>query len=173
MVWPMSTLIGASSVPWDVIAPTLGGVGATLIGVIVGGLIGGRAQTRHWSLTVQSEACVNLLREYTRAYAKLARSSRQDRSRPLDSEAWAPWNQAMAALNLLADYRIVAAAHRIDAAFWEANGRLAHGPILGEEWSALRGEIWTARLNFVNTARTHLGSKGPLRQLSGRPNQEV
>jgi hypothetical protein len=40
--------------------PNTGYAAATLLGVVVGGAIGSRAQTRHWSFTAQTDACVKL-----------------------------------------------------------------------------------------------------------------
>jgi ABC-type dipeptide/oligopeptide/nickel transport system permease component len=46
---PMNSTV-AAAIPWDVVLSTVGGVLATLVGVLVGGAISSRAQTRHWTL---------------------------------------------------------------------------------------------------------------------------
>lgn len=112
------------------------------------------------------------MREYTQVSVALWRASFQPTPRPegrplLD---WAPWNQALAVLNLVADHRIVAAAHRIDAVFWELNLRIARGDLKGPDWFPARNRMEAARLDFVNTARQLLARPGPeLPRLSGRP----
>lgn len=136
------------------------------------GAISSRAQTRHWTLTTQAEACAGVLREYTQVSMALSRASLHPESlpegRPLLS--WAPWNQALAVLNLVADHRIVAAAHRIDAVFWELNLQVRRGELKGSEWFTARNRMEAARLDFVNTARQLLARPGPdLPRLSGRP----
>jgi hypothetical protein len=162
----------AAAIPWDVVASTIGGALATLVGVVVGGAISSRAQTRHWTLTTQAEACAGVLREYTQVTLALSRAS-YDRARRPEGKTlvdWAPWNQALAVLNLVADHRIVAAAHRIDALFWEVNLRVGRGELEGSGWFAARDRMESARLDFVNTARQLLARPGPeLRRLHGRP----
>jgi hypothetical protein len=168
---PMNSTV-AAAVPWDVVLSTFGGALATLVGVLVGGAITSRAQTRHWTLTTQAEACAGVLREYAQVSLALTQASAHPESlpegRPLLS--WAPWHQALAVLNLVADHRIVAAAHRIDAVFWELSLRVRRGELKGSEWFAARDRMEAARLDFVNTARQLLARPGPdLPRLSGRP----
>ena len=153
-------------------ASTAGGAVATLVGVLVGGAISSRAQTRHWTLTTQAEACAGVLREYTQVSMALSRASYDRARRPEGKPVvdWAPWNQALAVLNLVADHRIVAAAHQIDALLWEVNLRVGRGELEGPDWFAARDRMETARLGFVNTARQLLARPGPeLRRLQGRP----
>ena len=161
-----------AAIPWDVVASTAGGAVATLVGVLVGGAISSRAQTRHWTLTTQAEACAGVLREYTQVSMALSRASYDRALRPEGKPVadWAPWNQALAVLNLVADHRIVAAAHQIDALFWEVNLRVGRGELEGPDWLAARDRMETARLGFVNTARQLLARPGPeLHRLQGRP----
>jgi hypothetical protein len=84
----------ATAVPWDVVLPTVGGALATLVGVLVGGGITSRAQTRHWTLTTQAEACAGVLREYAQVALALTQASL--RSEPLPEGkpllSWAPWH---------------------------------------------------------------------------------
>jgi hypothetical protein len=164
-------VIAASAVPWDVIVSTLGTATATLIGVIVGGMIGSRAQKRHWSLTAQAEACTNLLAAQTRIYLELASANRHNPGHRLESRLWAPWNEALLAINLLADSHVVAATHRLDAIFWETHLRIARGRIDSDEWNeTVRKRIRAAQLDLINAVRRNLGRKAvPLRQISGRP----
>ncbi len=53
-------------VPWDVLASTTGAVVATVVGVVVGGVVSRRGQDRHWLRDTQTEAYAAVLREYTR-----------------------------------------------------------------------------------------------------------
>ena len=162
----------AAAIPWEVVLSTAGGALATLVGVLVGGAISSRAQTRHWTLTTQAEACAGVLREYTQVSIALSRARFHDEPQPEERPLldWAPWNQALEVLNLVADRRIVAAAHRIDAVFWELNLRVRRGELKGPQWFPARDRMEAARLNFVNTARQLLARPGPdLPRLSGRP----
>lgn len=160
----------AAAVPWDVVLSTVGGALATLVGVLVGGTISSRAQTRHWTLTTQAEACAGVLREYAQVSLALTQASAHPEPLPEPLLSWAPWHQALAVLNLVADHRIVAAAHRIDTVFWELSLRLRRGELKGSEWPAARNRMEAARLDFVNTARQLLARPGPdLPRLSGRP----
>ncbi len=169
----------AVTIPWDLVVSAAGGILAALLGVIVGGVISNRAQQQQWSLTSQTEACVVVLREYTRvtmAFSRVSldRLNREYRDRlqelgtPFD---WAPWNQALAAVNLIAAPDIVAAAHRIDALFWQASQRVWRGELDDPtDWFQVRDMLEEARLNFVNIARRQLGRPGPpLSRLHGRP----
>jgi hypothetical protein len=71
---PMNSTV-AAAIPWDVVLSTVGGVLATLVGVLVGGAISSRAQTRHWTLTTQAEACAGVLREYAQVSLALTQAS--------------------------------------------------------------------------------------------------
>lgn len=168
---PMNSTV-AAAIPWDVVLSTVGGVLATLVGVLVGGAISSRAQTRHWTLTTQAEACAGVLREYAQVSLALTQASLRPEPLPEGGQllSWAGWHQALGVVNLVANHRIVAAAHRIDAVFWELSLRVRRGELKGSEWFAARNRMEDARLDFVNTARQVLARPGPdLPRLSGRP----
>jgi len=40
---------------------------------------------------------------------------------------WRPWNEALAVIDLVADFQIVAAAHEIDAQIWRAHQQVKRG----------------------------------------------
>ena len=103
-------------------------------------------------------------------YAQLTKANRVNPGQRIEASRWAPWNQALAAVNLLADPRIVEAAHQIDALFWELHLKIARSKVDDEEWVAIRARVRVAQLNFVNTVRARIGRKdSPLRKISGRP----
>jgi hypothetical protein len=138
--------------PWDVVLSAL----ATLIGVLVGGAISSRAQTRHWTLTTQADACAGVLREYTEVSIALARPSYDRELRPEGKPLldWVPWNQALAVLTLVADHRIVSAADRIDAVFREVSRRVGRGELEGPKWfeaaTAWSPPDWTSSTSLDN-----------------------
>jgi hypothetical protein len=136
----------AAAIPWDVVLSTVGGALATLVGVLVGGAISSRAQTRHWTLTTQAEACAGVLREYAQVSLALTQASLRHEPLPEGGQllSWAAWHQALGVLNLVADHRIVAAGHRIDAVFWELSLRVRRGELKGSEWFAARNRMEAA-----------------------------
>jgi hypothetical protein len=168
MWWMQAPVVAA--IPWDVAVPTASGVLATLLGVLVGGVVTSRAQRRHWQLTSQVEACAGILRECAKIYHELAQANHERRRGRLGLD-WPPWNQALAVANLVTDNQIVAAAHRLDAAIWVMSIQIARGELDDEDaWTGAVNRVEAAHLDFVNTARSQLARPGPsLGQLWGKP----
>jgi hypothetical protein len=169
------------SLPWSLIITTTGAVLTTLLGVLVGGVVSNRSQRRHWSRDRQMEACAQVLRESSNVLIGLAAANGQrvnptpeQRAHPVAGLPslvdWRPWNEALALVNLVADHRIVEAAHAIDAEIWPVHMKIKAGVLRDGDWFGLRDEIESRRCEFVNVARQHLASAGPpLRRLTGRP----
>jgi hypothetical protein len=80
---------------------------------------------------------------------------------------WAPWNEALAKISLVADRAVVEAAGEIDAVFWRHSDRINRGEITDEAaWFTATEPMEAARLAFVNTAKRHvLGSADRLDRL--------
>ncbi|MEY9888407.1 hypothetical protein ABIA31_002047 [Catenulispora sp. MAP5-51] len=93
----------------------------------------------------------------------------QDPSAP--KVQWAPWNESLTVLQMVADSRIVEAAQQMDLRFWDYGSLIKDGLVTTEEqWAAVRGPIEASRLAFINAARRHLvGIDEPVRSLVARP----
>ena len=152
----------------DVLVPAAVGVLTTMIGVLLGGRIAFRAQARHWARDRQAEACVAVLRESTKVQLAL-RSLFYDPSAPRIE--WAPWNESLTVLQMVADSRIVEAAQQMDLRFWDCGSLIKDRLLVTEEhWAAVREPMETSRLAFINAARQHLlGAHEPIRSLVARP----
>ena len=136
-----------------------GGVVTTLLGVVVGGLLGRRSQDRHWLKDTKASAYRVLLREYTRAefdvrraYLGLVEATEVD---------WARWGGAVTELSLVADDGVVAAAQGISEILVRMD-RYVHGGQRDEdEWRRLQRALVDAQMGFVNAARRSLSRTQP------------
>lgn len=95
-------------------------------GVVVGAVLARRAQIAQRSRDRQVEACVSILRESTRAQISLLRLYLGER---LAGSDWAPWNEAMAVIQLVGHSDMAAAVHRMDEVFWRSNFSIEHGEV--------------------------------------------
>lgn len=163
-----------SGVPWAVIATSAGGVATTLLGVVVGGLLGRRTQSRQWLTDTKATSYAAVLREFTRVEFAL-RIAYADR-RPAEVE-WAAWSEALTSLSLVAEDEVVVAADALARAVADVSGA-AHQEPRGPQaqWRAALGRLADAQLGFVNAARRSLDSRQPPAvarlggpYLSGRP----
>jgi hypothetical protein len=165
---------------WSLIITTASAVATTLLGVIVGGLVSGRAQARHWTRDHEMEACALLLCESSNILIELAAMNGRRLHPPpgeirpvpgLRSEIdWQPWNEALAMVNLIANDQIVQAAHLIDAEIWPVHLKIKAEMVQGDDWFPLRDQIEHRRREFINVARRQLGATGrSLRRSAGRP----
>lgn len=153
----------------DVVVSTVGGVLAALAGVLAGGVVSNRSQTRQWLRAEQVRACADVLRESTKVLLELERASRKQRKQDVD---WGPWNEALATISIVADRSIVNAAVRIDECFWPSSGKVDSLTVSDAEWFAIRDQIESRRLEFINISRRVLGRHGsPLQQILGRPDE--
>jgi hypothetical protein len=151
----------------DVVVSTAGGVLAALAGVLAGGAVSNRSQTRQWLRAEQVRACADVLRESTKVLLELERASRKNRKQDV---SWGPWNEVLATISIVGDQSIVDAAVRIDECFWPSSKKVDSLNVTDDEWLAIRNEIESRRLEFINTTRRVLGRSGrPLRQILGRP----
>jgi hypothetical protein len=142
-----------------VVVSTAGGVVTTLLGVVVGGLLGRRSQDRHWFKDTKASAYKALLREYTRvefdvrrAYLGLIGPTEVD---------WARWGPAVTELSLVADEEVVAAAQGISDILIRMD-RYVHGGQRDEdEWRKFQYVLVEAQMGFVNVARRSLNRAQP------------
>ena len=137
-----------------------------IAGVLVGERRGSRSQRDHWLRDAQLRACARLTDELHIVYialAELRRGTRKD----LD---WAPFNQALTAVSLICDSRVIEAAYRLDGAVWRAH-RAIRGGIAGDaEWSNIREPVESSRRDFIESARRQLAPRSTTPNvLSGRP----
>jgi hypothetical protein len=165
-----AVLVGVT-VDADVLVPVAGGVLATLLGVVVGAVLARRAQFEQWSRDRQVEACVSILRESTGAQIGLLRLYRGEAGRP----DWAPWNEAMAVIQLVGDKDMATKVREMDRVFFESNASIERGEVANDvAWAAIRDEMERARLGFTNVARRKLvGSNEQLSLLAWRPSVDA
>jgi hypothetical protein len=150
----------------SVIVPVLGGICATVLGVVMGGMLTRRAQVQHWLRDHQVDACLGIMRESNRVQFAL-RSAWRDGTRP----DWVPWNEALTVLTLVTRPDMVSAAQQIDQVFWETNRKISAREITSEEdWALVRSALEDARLSFINHARRQLADqREPVSRLAARP----
>ncbi|MCE0534555.1 hypothetical protein LWF15_03460 [Kineosporia rhizophila] len=145
-----------------------------LLGVVVGGLLAARAQSRHWRFSEQADACAAFLAAYAGVYLAHVEAVRSGTAATAqhtsDFVDWAQFNEALEALNIRADAEIAQAAHDLDASLWRVGRELLRRPISLTEWAAQRRALDEAKLTFVNVCRSRLvRGAGRLNTLSGRP----
>jgi hypothetical protein len=154
-------------VPVDVIVSAAGGVLAALAGVLVGGALGSRSQTRQWFRDQQVQACADILRESTKILAEFEQASGKHRRVEVD---WNPWNGSLATISIVAEREVIDSANRIDEFFWTTSVEIDDLKVTDKRWFELRGEAESRRLEFVNISRRVLGRSGPsIGQILGRP----
>lgn len=160
---------GVMPVPWDVLASTTGAVAATVVGVVVGGVVSRRGQDRHWLRDTQTEAYAAVLREYTRIEFDLRAGYHHGSHAAPD---WARWGAALATLSLVASPEVAAAAEGLSSALrrFEIAVTAAQRPT-SDELAVFSGQVARAQMAFVNAARRALdGGQRPLdTQLGGPP----
>ena len=144
---------GGAPVQWDVVLPAITGVVATLLGVVLGGVLTRRQQSEAWSRDRQVEACASIVRESTRVQLQLE----QIQAGKKVVVHWAPWNESLAVPHLVGHPATVAAGQAMDEAFWVSGDAIKQREAEGYMgWNALRDPLEATRLEFINTARRHL-----------------
>jgi hypothetical protein len=151
----------------DVIVSAAGGVLAALAGVVVGGALGSRSQSRQWFRDQQVQACADILRESTKVLSEFEQASGKHRPIKVD---WNPWNEALAIISIVAEREVTDAANRVDEFFWTTSLEIGDLRVAGKRWFELRREAESRRLEFINISRRVIGRSGPsLEQILGRP----
>jgi hypothetical protein len=157
------------AVSWDVVASAIGGVTATIVGVLVGGLVGHRNQDRQWFKNTQAAAYAAVLQEYTRIEFELRSAYYRDERPAVD---WAPWGAALASLSLVASTQVADTTHRFTVAMRAFEQFVLGGKRADDtELHRISSVLADAQMAFVNAARRSLDrSQQPLKpQLGGPP----
>ena len=145
----------------------VGGISATLLGVLLGAILTGRSQDSSWTRDRQLEAYAALIREGTRAQVGL-RNEFKHRSHRVD---WMPWNEALAMISLVGSPDLVQLSQEMDAAMWRASTAVACGRVTtDEEWDEFREALELTRLTFINAARRDIAKDATvIERLVSRP----
>ncbi|MFF8481692.1 hypothetical protein [Streptomyces antibioticus] len=155
------------SMDWATTVTTVGGVAATLIGVVAGSLLTSRSDRTHWARDQQIAACSAIVAESTRVQLALHRAWKHG-----DAVDWVQWNVALGTVWLVGDPAVVQAAARVDEVFWACSDPFVRGTGADpHEWDEARDRMEEARLHFINTARHFFdGQRTRLTQVPvGRP----
>lgn len=156
------------AVPWELVISTAGGVAATVVGVLAGGVIGRRGQNEQWVRDNRTATYASFLREFVAVEIELRTAFLADRAHRLD---WAPWNAALVALSLVATREVAAAAAELTGAVGRFAELVARSPKTREDLREIQEALAKGQLRFVNAARISLDhSQPPLDwQLGGPP----
>ena len=90
------------AVPWELLISTVGGVTATIVGVVAGGVVGRRSENRKWLQETQTSAYERFLQAFGAVEMEL-REAFLERRRP--AVAWGPFNASIQSLSLVANPR--------------------------------------------------------------------
>ncbi|MFD7528095.1 hypothetical protein ACFV8E_10985 [Streptomyces sp. NPDC059849] len=145
-------------VPWALVISSAGGVATTLLGVVAGGLLGRRTQTRHWLTDMKATTYAAVLREYTRVEFGLRLAYFDRRPAVVD---WAAWSESLTSLSLVAEDEVVTAANDLAKAIAVVGEQAHRSDQDSEQWRHLQIRLADAQLAFVNAARRSLDHKQP------------
>jgi hypothetical protein len=142
------------AVPWGLLISTAGGIAATIVGVIAGGVVGRRSQNRQWLQESRTAAYEKFLQAFGAVEMEL-REAFVDRRAP--AVTWGPFNAALQSMSLVASQDAMVAAERI-CGFIEEFTILFHGrqPTDLEELRPIHRGLYEAHMRFVNAARLSL-----------------
>ncbi|GAA1857722.1 hypothetical protein [Asanoa iriomotensis] len=102
------------------------------------------------------DACAAIVVESTRVQLALRRQWKHQ-----ERVDWAPWNEALASISLVADRAVVDAAGAIDELFWRHSDSIDRGDLDAEPaWLTASRAIEAARLAFINAAKKHVIGSG-------------
>jgi hypothetical protein len=138
---------------------TTGGVAATIVGVVAGGVVGRRSQNRQWLQESQTAAYEKFLQAFGTVEMELRHAFLEGR-RP--AVVWEPFNAALQSMCLVASREAAAAAEQLCDIIEEFT-ILFHGrqPTDLEELRPIHGGLYEAHLKFVNAARRSLDQSQP------------
>ena len=140
------------SMDWAATVTTVGGVAATLIGVVAGSLLTSRSDRAHWARDKQIAACSAIVAESTRVQLALRRAWTHG-----DAVDWVQWNVALGTIWLVGSPAVVQAAARVDEVFWACSDRFVRNTGAdADDWDEARDRMEAARLHFINTARHYI-----------------
>ncbi|HEX2316774.1 MAG TPA: hypothetical protein VHJ17_23715 [Thermomonospora sp.] len=152
---------------WAVLLSTGGGALATILGVVIGGLLGRRGEERKWVRDTRVEAFVTFLQEYVALEIELREA--YNARRP-DTADWKSYNASLATLSLIAPREVSAAVEPMNQAVRDMLV-LADAPVIDHaEYERVHTAMLRAYLAFVNAARHSLDRRNqPLESLVGGP----
>ncbi|MEV0982567.1 hypothetical protein [Streptomyces sp. NPDC049915] len=156
------------AVPWELLISTAGGVTATIVGVVAGGVVGRRSENRKWLQETQTSAYERFLQAFGAVEMEL-REAFLERRRP--EVAWGPFNASIQSLSLVANPEAAAAAIQLCDVI-EDFTILFHDrqPADLEELRPIHAALEQGHLKFVNAARRSLHpSQERLTQTLGGP----
>ncbi|MFE9097257.1 hypothetical protein [Streptomyces sp. NPDC007264] len=142
------------AVPWGLLISTAGGIAATVVGVIAGGVVGRRSQNRQRLQESRTTAYERFLQAFGAVEMEL-REAFVDRRAP--AVVRGPFNAALQSMSLVASRDAMRAAERICDLIEEFT-ILFHGrqPTDLEELRPIHGGLYEAHVSFVNAARRSL-----------------
>ncbi|MFI5998088.1 hypothetical protein ACIBAC_40290 [Streptomyces sp. NPDC051362] len=137
------------AVPWGLLISTAGGVAATIVGVIAGGVVGRRSQNRQWLQESRTAAYEKFLQAFG-TVVELRHTFLEGR-RP--AVVWEPFNAALQSMCLVANRDAITAAGQLCDVIEEFT-ILFHGrqPTDLEELRPIHNGLHEAHLQFVNEA---------------------
>jgi len=163
----VATIRDDGDMSWNVLAPTLGGVVAALVGGTLGGWLGHRSQSVQWGRNMRMNAYADFIRSYAEVYSKLSRPWTEAGRSKFD---WSEWNRSLAVVLMIAHEPVAAQAVKVEEAMWRMTLAAGRGPLAVEDWRDLRQPLEEAVLGFINMARMELGRLGPpMSRFTGRP----
>ncbi|MGO4458911.1 hypothetical protein AB4039_16690 [Streptomyces sp. M-16] len=157
------------AVPWELLISTAGGVAATVVGVIAGGIVGRRSQNRQWLQGTQTAAYERFLQAFGAVEAELREAFLEEREPA--AHVWGPFNAGVQSLSLVATREAATAALQLCDVV-EDFTILFHGRQSTdlEELRPIHSALEEAHLKFVNAARRSLdASQEHLDQTLGGP----
>ncbi|MFI9243799.1 hypothetical protein ACIGXF_14620 [Streptomyces sp. NPDC053086] len=160
------------AVPWDLLISTAGGVAATVVGVIAGGIVGRRGQNRQWLQGTQTVAYERFLQAFGAVEAELREAFLEERQ-PAPA-IWGPFNAGVQSLSLVATREAAAATLELCDVVEDFtllfHGRHGRQPTDLEQLRPIHSALEEAHLKFVNAARRSLDpSQERLDQTLGGP----
>ena len=152
---------------WGPLATAAATILAALVGGTLGGLITQRHEGRRWTRDQRMKAYADLIESYAAVYQQLATIDLSGRRVRPD---WTAWTRSLAVIYVVAETGVANQARRIDAAMYKMHIQAGDKQIPAAAWIGLREPLEREVLDFVNIARSELGSVGdPLPALWGRP----
>lgn len=152
---------------WDALVTTAAGSAATILGILVGELVGRRGQDRQWARDAQTAAYVKFLQAFAATEIELREAYTAERPNAAD---WESFNKSLLELSLVATPEVSTAARRITTAIGELAGLVHREPKRAQEYQRVHSEMSQGQLAFVNAARRSLGgSRDPLDWQMGGP----
>ncbi|WP_431040502.1 hypothetical protein ACQUSR_00385 [Streptomyces sp. P1-3] len=156
------------AVPWELVISSAGGVAATVVGVVAGGVVGRRGQNQQWIRDNRTAAYAAFLQAFATLEMELREAFLEDGPHTAD---WVPWHSALTMISLVAPREVAAAASELTGAVGRFAELVDSSPKTREDLQGIHTALVEGQMRFVNAARASLdGSQLPLNwQLGGPP----